>query len=105
VYVTNPTPEQIAEWKKQHGDLFKLKVAVEGNKQPLIGITKKPDKTVLAAAMVYLQSDPLKAGDVMRANCLLGGDADLLTSDENIVAVNTAIGKLFVVPTVDVEKI
>lgn len=105
MYITNPTPEKIAEWKKEHGDLYKLLVNVEGSKQPLIGITKKPGKTVLAAAMVYLQSDPLKAGDVMRANCLLGGDAELLSTDENIIAVNTAIGKLFVVPTVDVEKI
>lgn len=101
--VINPDKKQIENWKKTYGDLYALTINEDGKSYK--GIARKPDKMVLASAAVHMGSDPIKAGDVLRANCLLGITEGMLDSDERTVAVNTEIGKLFKVPAVEVEKI
>lgn len=101
------TEKQIKEWKTKHGKVYRIKVSkIDGKPgEVLTGYARKPTKVELAAAAPLVQSDPVKAGDILRTNCYLGGDEELLKKDEYLIALNTKIGELFQIPAAEVEEL
>lgn len=92
--ISNPTPEQIAEWKVKHGAVYTIEVAIEPeNYEPntiaadldelprLTGYLKKPDRKCMNFAMVTLPKNMIAAGKAVIKDCWLGGDEKLLTDD------------------------
>lgn len=106
------TETQIAEWKQKYGTVKRIwvdrlsTVNAPGDPKPkLAAYVRIPDKSVLAAAAPFAQSDPMRAQDIFYTNCYLGGDEELATRDEYRVALATAIGSLFVIPATSVEEL
>ena len=63
--------EQIDAWKKQHGDIYAIKV--DGKTAYL----KKPDRKTLSFASVAGQKDPMKFNEIILENCFIGGDEEI----------------------------
>lgn len=93
------TKEEIAEWKKKHGDVFHI--SVEGKE----GYFKKPDRKVLGLASAYAQKSPLKFGETIITNCWLGGDEELISNDDYFLSVNSVVDQLVEVKEVEVKKL
>jgi hypothetical protein len=89
--ITEITPEVIAKWKEEHGQVYKLEVAKDAT--PLdpyiladeideapkyVGYIKVPPVKILNFAMQKLPMFQ-EAGRVIISNCWLGGDEELKT--------------------------
>ncbi len=79
------TPEQIAVWKQQYGDIFSMVV------KDKIGYLKRPDRATLSAATSVGDQDPMKFNEILFENCWIGGDEAIKTDDNYFLA---AIGEL-----------
>lgn len=73
--VFEPTAEQIAGWKKQYGDVFRLEV--DGH----VAYLKKPGRKVMSMALSTGKNDPIKFGEIILNNCWLGGDRQIIEDD------------------------
>lgn len=93
------TPEQIAMWKAQHGDVFEI--SVENH----FGYLKKPDRKVLSYATSVGQSDPMKFNELVLQNCWLGGSPELKEKDEYFFAVVAQLNVLIEVKEAEIKKL
>lgn len=92
------TPEQIAAWKKEHGDVFVFKT------DESVCYLKKPDRKIIGAYSA-LQNTPIRANEYLLANCWLGGDETFKTNDEMFLGVAGKLTELVIVKDVEVEKL
>ena len=69
--------EQIDAWKKQHGEIYAIKV--DGKTAYL----KKPDRKTLSFASVAGQKDPMKFNEIILENCFIGGDEEIKKDTDN----------------------
>ena len=81
------TPEQIAEWKAQHGEFFGITV------EDKICYLKKPDRKTLSFAS-QVGADPMKFNEVILKNCWLGGDEEIMTDDSLFLAVSSKLDQV-----------
>ena len=93
------TPEQIQEWKNQHGDIFQLDV--EGHTCYL----KKPSRKVISMATTIGQTDPIKFSEIMLNNCWLGGDEIIRTDDELFLSVSAKLAELISIKEAELKKL
>lgn len=112
------TEEQMKEWEGKYGarnDFIKrgaVESLVEMGRK-LYVYFRKPDKNVIALAMSRGEEGgkktPMKSSDVLRANCLLFAEPELLNDEVNKGQYEVAIGKLigdaFPMPEAEIEKI
>ena len=97
---------KIEQWKKEHGDVYRIKVTDPDDESRVYECyVKKPSKNHMAAAAPYLQSDPIKAGDILRANCYLAGDPEIASKDECALAVNLRLFELFKLAETELGKL
>lgn len=97
---------KIAAWKKEHGEVFKISVTDPADESKVYTCyVKKPSKNHLAAAAPYLQSNPVKAGDILVSNCMLQADPEITAKDECSMALNLRMFELFKIATTEVEKL
>lgn len=89
---------QIAQWKKQHGDVYAVKA--DGK----VCYLKKPDRKVLSYAAT-LTNNPLKASETMLNNCWLGGCDDFKTDDALFLGVAQKLGALVQVKEAEISKL
>lgn len=83
------TQEQIDAWKVQHRDIFKLDC--EGK----TGFFRTPTRQELSFATASGGSkDPFKFNEIILKSCWLGGDKELLSSDEFFLTVNSQVTTL-----------
>lgn len=120
--ITNPTPEQIKEWKALYGKVHELEVPekyvtadkrefddeeeakdhasemVEGKRDVKTVSAKcwlkSPSRKVISMATALGAKDPIKFGEIILKNCWLGGDMRIQTDDELFLAVNGVLGEL-----------
>lgn len=71
------TKEQIAEWKKEFGKIYKYKTK-DGKECYL----KCPTRKIIAAANVYAGNDIILQRDTVSKNCFLGGDNSIVNEDK-----------------------
>lgn len=93
------TPEQIAEWKKKHGDV--RAVIVDGH----IGYLKKPDRRALSYASSVGTKDPVKFNELILANCWLGGSEDIKTDDALFFGASATLADLIEVKEAELVKL
>lgn len=97
--MSKATKEQVAEWKKEHGDVFEIEV--DGK----VCYLKKPTRRVLSAAAVAGQRDPMKYNEVILTNCWLWGDEVIKTDDALFLGVSAKLGDLVEVVEASIKKL
>ncbi len=98
------TAEQIAEWKKQHGDVFALK-AEDAEGKPHVCYLRTPKRRDLSAASVAGKVDPLKFNETILRQCWLGGDEAIRTDDRMFLSVSGKIPDILEVAEAELEKL
>jgi hypothetical protein len=92
------TPEQIEAWKSKNGEIFEIKV------EDAVCYLKKPDRSVLKATSA-LEKNPIGAGEIIIANCWLGGDETIKTDDDKFMSVLPFLFDLIEVKEVELKKL
>jgi hypothetical protein len=93
------TPEQIAKWKKEHKNVFAIKV--DGH----ICYLKSPDRKTLSYASSLGMKDPLKFNEIILENCFLGGSEEIKTDDGLFLGASGKISELIEVKEAELEKL
>ncbi len=94
-----PTAEQIAKWKKQHGEIF----AYEAD--DLACYLRRPDRQVVELASVRGQNSPFKFTEVILANCWLGGNEQLRSEDSYFMGLSQKVSELVEIKTGELKKV
>ena len=93
------TKEQIAKWKAEHGEIFRI--TVEGKACYL----KKPSRKALGYASVAGKDNPLKFNEVMLNDCWLAGDEEIKTDDGLFLSISPKLSELIEVKQSELEKL
>lgn len=93
------TQEQINEWKKKHGEIFKLEV--DGR----VAILKTPDRKTLSYATSIAQKDPLKFNEILLTNCWVSGDEKIKTDDALFLSASSKLADLIEIKEASLEKL
>jgi len=93
------TEIQIAEWKKKHGDVYKIEV--EGH----VCYVKSPDRKTLSYAGSIGVKDPIKFNEIILNNCWLGGDEDIKTDDKLFLGAGQVLGEIIKVAEASIAKL
>lgn len=70
------TEQQIAEWKKKHGEIFEFGCLDK------VCYLKKPGRKELSFASVTSGNDEYKWNEAIVESCWLGGDEEIKTNDD-----------------------
>lgn len=93
------TKEQIQEWKKKHGDIFRL--TVEGK----VAYLRTPDRKTMSYASSFASSEPLKFNEILLENCWLGGDEEIKTNDILFLSASSKLAEIIQIKTATLEKL
>lgn len=93
------TKEKINEWKKKHGEVFRLDV--EGKTAYL----RKPDRKTLSYATSVASKDPMKFNEIMLNGCWLDGDEEIKTNDSLFLSAAAKIAELIEVKEAELVKL
>jgi hypothetical protein len=89
--------EQIAEWKKKHGDLFEITV---GGKTCIL---HRPTRKDLSYANVL--KDPIKMSEVMLKNLWVAGDEEIQTQDDLFLGAISKMEEVLQVKEAEIKKL
>jgi hypothetical protein len=92
------TAEQISEWKKKHGDIFKVEVGDS------VCYLKKPDRKTMSY-VATLGNNPIRANEALLENCWLGGDESIKTDDEKFYGVSAKLNEIVAIKDATVVKL
>lgn len=87
--------EQIAQWKKEHGTVFRYTAMKEGS-EPKVGYFKKISPQTMDAYETMQKRSKLMADDVVIENCWLGGDEEIVKDDDYRMGLRDWLGLLLV---------
>ncbi len=96
-----PTPEQIAEWKHKHSDVF----AYETEDGRYACYLKRPSRQVVDLASTKSQGSNFKMADVILDNCWLDGNHELRTVDRYYIGLQRQIGEIIDVAAGELKKL
>ncbi len=94
-----PSPEQIAKWRKQFGDVFAYEV------DGLACCLKRPSRQVVELATAEGANRPFKFTEVVLANCWLGGNEELRTEDKYFMGLSGKVAELIEIKTGELKKL
>jgi len=92
------TAEQISDWKKKHGDIFKVAV---GNS---VCYLKKPDRKTMSY-VATLGNNPIRANEALLQNCWLGGDESIKSDDEKFFGVSSKLNEIIEIKEAEITKL
>ncbi|WP_281233505.1 hypothetical protein [Flavobacterium gelatinilyticum] len=95
------TPEQIAEWKKQHVNVYALK-SIEAQK---ICYLRKPTRQELSYASTAGAKDPLKFNEHILKSCWLAGDEEIQTNDSLFLGISAQLDTICAFEHFELEKL
>lgn len=95
--IINPTEEDIAVWKKKHGDVFA--VNIEGKTAYL----KKPSRKSIGFSMSA--KDPIKAKEILLKDMWVGGDENMLVEDAYFLGLAGQVDSLIEIKEAEVVKL
>lgn len=98
-FIGQATPEQIAAWKEEHGDVFSIKA--EGH----ICYLKKPSRKAISYASVAGKVDPLKFNETLLRECWLGGSEEIRKNDDLFLAASGVLNDIVEVKEAELEKL
>ncbi|MBP8040344.1 MAG: hypothetical protein KAZ36_00365 [Bacteroidales bacterium] len=93
------TPEQIAIWKHNYGDVYEVNV------EDKYCYLKKPDRKTLSFAATVGETDPMKFNEIVLNNCWISGDETIKTNDELFFAVVAKLNALIEVKSAEIKKL
>ncbi len=93
------TPEQIAAWKKAHGDIFCYEA------DGLVCYFKRPTRLAISMASAEGAADPLKFAEIIITNCWLGGDNALRDQDKYFIGLSQKLGEIVEVTVGELKKL
>ncbi len=80
--------KQLAEWKKQYGDVFGLRA---GDKMCIV---RRPDRPVIGIARTIASGDVIKFNESVLSQCWLIGDQEIQTEDKYFLSVMGQLSNL-----------
>lgn len=92
------TAEQVNDWKKKHGDVFK--VEIDGS----VCYLKKPDRKTMTY-VATLGNSPVRANEALLENCWLGGDDDIKKDDEKFFGVSAQLAEIIQIKEAEITKL
>ncbi|MBO7441251.1 MAG: hypothetical protein J6U21_16385 [Bacteroidales bacterium] len=92
------TEKQIADWKKKHGEVYK--VTVDGKSCYL----HKPDRKTLAYVSTA-KDNPIRMSELMLNNCWIDGDEEIKTDDALFLGVVQQMGTLISIKQAELVKL
>jgi hypothetical protein len=92
------TADQIAEWKKQHGQVSGI--IVDGH----ICYLKPVSRKTLSYASSTASKDPLKFNEIILDNCWLGGSEEIKTNDTLFISVSVRLAELIEMKEAELVK-
>jgi hypothetical protein len=95
------TPEQIAEWKAMHVNVYALK-ATASNK---ICYLRKPTRQELSYATKASETDPLNFNSSILKSCWLWGDEEIQTNDSLFLGICPQLDEITAFETFELEKL
>jgi len=93
--------EQIAKFKKAHGEIFKF----TSNEGEVSCLLRKPTRKELSYASMAGQNDPIKFSELILNGCWLAGDEQIKTDDELFMGVSQLIGEMIKIKSFELEKL
>lgn len=96
------TEAQVKQWKSRWGEV--TSITVKDGEKSYTGYFKKPDLQTISAASRFMDSDPVRGGQVVFENCWLGGDPVMKTDDEVKFATLLQVNRLFRILETEVKK-
>ena len=97
--MTKATLEQIQEWKKQHGDIYKITV------EDKVCYLKKPSRKALSFASQVGTKDPMKFNEIILKECWLEGDMEIQSNDTLFLSASSKLSELIEVKEAELEKL
>jgi hypothetical protein len=94
------TEEQIAAFKKEHGDIFLLEFP-EVNKSAIL---KKPTRAQVGHSM-SAGSDALKKAETLIHNCWVAGDEEIKTNAGLLIGAIPTLDKIIEVKSAELKKL
>lgn len=91
--------EQIDNWKKAHGDVFKI--SVDGRDCYL----RRPDRKTLAYASSVATKDPIKFNEILLNGAWLAGNEDIKKDDTLFLSVSAKLSELIEVKEAELVKL
>jgi hypothetical protein len=91
--------EQIAMWKRLHGDVFCVK------SKDKVCYLKRPDRKTLSAADAIGSSDPMRYNEIILENCWIGGDTEIKTNDNYFLEVIQILDELVNFGRAEIKKL
>ena len=91
------TKEQLAEWKKKHGELFEI--TVDGKSC----ILHRPTRKDLSFASVV--KDPIKMSETLLNQLWVSGDEDIKTRDDLFMATVSKMEEIMQVKEAEIKKL
>ncbi len=92
------TAEQISEWKKKYGDIFKVEVGDS------VCYLKKPDRKTMSY-VATLGNNPVRANEALLENCWLSGDENIKTDDEKFFGVSAQLSEIVQIKEAEITKL
>ena len=98
--IAEPSPEQIAEWKRAHGSVYRLEI-----ESGEVCYLRQPGRKDLAAAQASSKKDPMKFNDSILVNCWLAGDTRIRTQDDLFLAASQQLDEILDFKTATIKKL
>lgn len=100
------TRDQIEKWKKQYGEVHVIEVKQDKGDPVVAYLKPVKERNIYASVFSFMQSGKmLEAGEVILANCFLGGDELIKTDEQIAVSAAMAAYNVFKLPEVTVKKL
>lgn len=93
------TKEQIQEWKRKHGDVYRIVV------EDKACYLRKPDRKVLSYAAAAGKTDPMKVNETILKNCWLDGDMEIQNNDAYFLGASSKLDQMVEVKEAELEKL
>ncbi len=91
------TKEQVAEWKKKHGEIFEI--TVEGKSC----ILRRPNRRDLSYVSVV--KDPMKMSEALLKQLWVDGDSEIQEDDSLFLAVVPKMEEVIKVKEAEIKKL
>lgn len=93
------TEEQIAEWKKQYGEVWAA--VCDGH----VAYLKKPSRKALSYASVAGKENPLKFNELLLNDCWIAGSEEIKTNDSLFLGVSAKMAELVEIKEAELGKL
>ena len=91
--------EQIQEWKKKYGDVYKF------SNDSGVCYLRRVDRTTMAFAQISSAGNPIRFNEIILENCWLGGDERFKTDDAFFLGISAKLDEIIEMRTTELEKL